>query len=74
MTDHSIIGASIYHGTPTSIFQDWLRRFSAWRQERRDLAALRGLSGAALRDLAIDRSELSSIVGAGGGERRRNRK
>ena len=74
MTYQSIIRAAIYRDTSASILQDWLRRFSAWRQKRRDLAELRSLSGAALRDLAIDRSELSSIVNAGKSERRRNRK
>lgn len=74
MAHQSIITAAIHRDTSTSILQDRLRRFAAWRQKRRDLAELRSLSGAALRDLAIDRTEVSSIVNACEGERRRNRK
>ena len=73
MTSHSIIDATPRTNAEASVLQKWIFGWRAWRQRRRDLAELRGLSSSALRDLAIDRSELSSVVNAGEGERRRNR-
>ncbi|WP_299474697.1 DUF1127 domain-containing protein [uncultured Roseibium sp.] len=51
----------------------WRADFHAWRQKRRDRNELENLSSSTLRDLAIDRSEITSIVTSGEGERRRNR-
>ncbi|MET1411552.1 DUF1127 domain-containing protein [Roseibium sp. HPY-6] len=51
----------------------WLGTFRTWRKQRRDRRELEGLSTATLRDLAIDRSEITSIVSSGQGERKRNR-
>jgi len=39
-----------------------LRRYADYRSKRRSLAELRGLDGRTLKNLAIDRSELSSVV------------
>ncbi|WP_418068048.1 DUF1127 domain-containing protein [Roseibium porphyridii] len=50
-----------------------LKRFLAWKQKRRDRGELRSLSNAMLRDLAIDRSEIDSLVVSGQHGRRRNR-
>lgn len=49
-----------------------LKRYAEYRRKRRALAQLRGLDAATLRDLAIDRSELSSIVHGGSHGRRRS--
>ncbi|WP_421980212.1 DUF1127 domain-containing protein [Roseibium sp.] len=50
----------------------WLARFRAWRKLRQDRLELASLGDAALKDLAIDRSEIPSIIHAGEKERRRN--
>ena len=50
----------------------WERRAEA-RARRRAVAELRVLGGAALRDLAIDPSEITSVVHDTSGERRRSR-
>ncbi len=73
MASLSTAAVAIDTDAKSSIFIRWFNSYRAWRQKRRDLAELRSLSGSALRDLAIDRSELSSIVHAREGERRRNR-
>ena len=73
MTGQSIIHTALHADTNVSLVRKWMIGFSAWRQRRRDRAELRGLSASTLRDLAIDRSEVSSVVNAGVGERRRNR-
>ncbi|WP_353608930.1 DUF1127 domain-containing protein [Labrenzia sp. DG1229] len=46
--------------------------FRVWRQKRQDRRQLNLLSDDGLKDLAIDRSEIPSIVHAGANERRRN--
>ena len=43
-------------------FRVWLDRFVQRRRQRRALAELRGLGARTLKDLAIDRSEIRSIV------------
>lgn len=59
----------VEHKTRLSI---WLTRLRAWRKLRQDRMELAALGDAALKDLAIDRSEIPSIVHAGENERRRN--
>lgn len=52
-----------------------LDRFAQHRKRRRALAELRGLGAHTLKDLAIDRSEISSVVhGDPGGRRRPHRR
>ena len=43
-------------------FRAWLDRFVQRRRQRRALAELRGLGAGTLKDLAIDRSEIHSLV------------
>ncbi|WP_363324467.1 DUF1127 domain-containing protein [uncultured Roseibium sp.] len=50
-----------------------LRRFLVWKQKSRDRSELRCLSNAMLRDLAIDRSEIDSLLVSVKCDRRRNR-
>ena len=40
----------------------WLDRFAQRRHQRRALAELRGIGARTLKDLAIDRSEIRSLV------------
>ncbi|MEX0344685.1 MAG: DUF1127 domain-containing protein [Rhizobiaceae bacterium] len=47
-------------------------RCQEFRMRRRQIAELRSVDPRILRDMAIDRSEASSIVNTGGKERRRN--
>ncbi|WP_434054816.1 MAG: DUF1127 domain-containing protein [Roseibium sp.] len=49
----------------------WLEHFLVWRKMRRDRLELASLGDAVLKDLAIDRSEIPSIIHAKGNERRR---
>lgn len=49
----------------------WLEHFRVWRKMRRDRLELASLGDAALKDLAIDRGEIPSIIHAKGNERRR---
>nr|WP_319384596.1 DUF1127 domain-containing protein [uncultured Roseibium sp.] len=65
---------TVEHGTRLA---NWLRhgpirRYRTWRKLRRDRLELAALGNAALKDLAIDRSEILSIIHAGENERRRN--
>ena len=46
----------------TMSIRAWLDRFAQRRHQRRALAELRGLGAGMLKDLAIDRSEISSVV------------
>lgn len=46
-------------------------RYRAYRKQRRRIAELRAVDPRILRDMAIDRSEVTSIVRTGGTGRRR---
>lgn len=55
-----------------TLLSAWSEMFRVWRQKRHDCRQLNLLSDSGLKDLAIDRSEIPSIVHAGTNERRRN--
>ena len=46
----------------TATTRSLLGRYAAYRRKRRALAQLRGLDAGTLKDIAIDRSEISSVV------------
>ena len=58
-------------GPWTMSIRAWFDRFVQRRQQRRALAELRGLGAHTLKDLAIDRSEIRSLVHGGPHGRRR---
>ena len=72
MTIQTVITTNLPHPKSRRFLKIHLEKFRVWRQRRRDLAELRGLSSGALRDLGIDRSEASSIVNTSKKDRRRN--
>ncbi|WP_305987862.1 DUF1127 domain-containing protein [Roseibium sp. MMSF_3544] len=72
MAKASEVFPALHSGIPRAQLSIWLRRFHAWRQKRRDRLELDALGKSALKDLAIDRSEITSIIHAGSNERRRN--
>lgn len=45
-----------------TLFSTWREKAQIRRNQRQDVIALRGLSKAALRDIGIDASEISSVV------------
>jgi uncharacterized protein YjiS (DUF1127 family) len=72
MAEQAIQDTALFENTNAKLFDKWLTGYRAWRKRGREIAELRSLSAATLRDLAIDRSEVSSVISAGVGERRRN--
>ncbi|MEZ5844054.1 MAG: DUF1127 domain-containing protein [Hyphomicrobiaceae bacterium] len=44
---------------------DWWRRFTHWRERRRTVATLAGLSDRALDDIGISRCDIDWIAGGG---------
>ena len=51
------------------IFSIWWRSYRVWRNQQLAVAALRRLDNRMLKDLGIDRSEITSVVRTGGRDR-----
>jgi uncharacterized protein YjiS (DUF1127 family) len=70
--DHGNLSSGVFQTVWTATIKPLLTRYLEHRQKRRALAELRSVDPRTLKDMGIDRSEVTSIVYGSPNGRRRN--
>jgi uncharacterized protein YjiS (DUF1127 family) len=70
--DHGNLSSGVFQSIWTAAIEPLLTRYLDHRKKRRALAELRSVDSRTLKDMGIDRSELTSIVYGPPNGRRRN--